>query len=715
MQFDPPPTPLPAKPLTEAQTKHHQALLAFARGRTLEHQSRYVEAIQAYEQALKLEQQPAIYKALIPLAFALDRDTQALEYCRKAIELDPDDYALLFQYAKETQERGRLDEASEALAKAVKTAGAKEHPAQLAQMLFALATLREELKQYDKAADTYEQVTKILDNPDGLMVETQVLPKKQVQEEAARTYERWGKAEVLAHRFPRALTAFQRAQQLDPQRAGRLQFNLAEVYLAQGRRPEALASLQRYIATQPPGSEAYEMLIDLLTQMRRQGEIIPALEQAAARDQFNQSLKIVLAGQHSRAGDPKKAEAIYLSAMADYPSEEAYRGLAKLYQDQGRWEELAKKLDHDLADPRYTASARPQLAVLSGDSTLIRDVATAGRALSLGGTRLSFMTNRVLATLCRQARQFDLAEFFCRKALPDDPQPGDVYLELCRVLAEAGKHDAEAAVCREAMTKKLKLPSQVFQLELARCLAQAGRDKEAIETARQAVQQSAAGSDEHFQARYSLASVYYRCNLLDQAEQECLRLLEERKAPAAQRQLHYLLSGICTAAKDHARAEAYLQKILDVDPQDATACNDLGYIWADQGKNLEQAEKLIRKAIELDRAARAKRRGGLEIPDADKDNAAYIDSLAWVLFKRRQFNEARELLEQAGKLPTGEDPVIWDHLGDVYLALGRPDKAAEAWEQALRLYDKTRRTGLVDRGQELRNRMKEIRRSSTMR
>ena len=60
-------------------------------------------------------------------------------------------------------------------------------------------------------------------------------------------------------------------------------------------------------------------------------------------------------------------------------------------------------------------------------------------------------------------------------------------------------------------------------------------------------------------------------------------------------------------------------------PDDAGVNNDLGYLYADQGKNLEKAEAMIRKAVQ-----------------EEPDNGAYLDSLGWVLFKRGKVKEAVE-------------------------------------------------------------------------
>jgi Flp pilus assembly protein TadD len=136
----------------------------------------------------------------------------------------------------------------------------------------------------------------------------------------------------------------------------------------------------------------------------------------------------------------------------------------------------------------------------------------------------------------------------------------------------------------------------------------------------------------------------------------------------------------------HELADKQLLLILESDPNDATANNDLGYVWADRNKNLDEAERMIRKAIELDKQQRS---GGTSLdPDADKDNAAYVDSLGWVLFRKGKVNEARRELEKAAALPSGdEDPVVWDHLGDVLFRLNDKPKAKAMWEKAKEMYE----------------------------
>jgi tetratricopeptide (TPR) repeat protein len=134
-----------------------------------------------------------------------------------------------------------------------------------------------------------------------------------------------------------------------------------------------------------------------------------------------------------------------------------------------------------------------------------------------------------------------------------------------------------------------------------------------------------------------------------------------------------MLSLIYVNQGDYAKGEAELERLLERYPDDAGCNNDLGYLYAEQGKNLEKAEAMIRKAL-LEKS----------------DEGSYLDSLGWVLFKRGRAKEALEPLEKAaGKMREGiaserisPDATILEHLGDVYFHLHDLRKAGDAWREA---------------------------------
>ena len=197
----------------------------------------------------------------------------------------------------------------------------------------------------------------------------------------------------------------------------------------------------------------------------------------------------------------------------------------------------------------------------------------------------------------------------------------------------------------------------------------------------QAVQEAQEG--ERFAVRNLRVRILMQAGKLAEGQAECLALLKLYALPGELLDIHYLLAGIHTEAGRFLQAEAELAECLKIDPNNAAVNNDLGYLWADQNKNLSEAEAAIRKAIEQDRK---NRQNVLTLrPDAEQefhDSACYFDSLGWVLFRRGELEEAKKQLDYATTLPDSDDPVIWDHVGEVAGALGQQARAIDAWHKA---------------------------------
>lgn len=702
VEVEPPPPILTPKPLSEAHAKHQQALRLFLQAKCLEKEMRLPESAKTYGMALELDPDGiAIHKALIPVCFALDQDIEALQHCRAVLARDPDDFEVLLRYAAAMQDCKQTAEAADALQRALATPALSERYALRAQLGFKLAALREDLKQYDHAIAALKDVLSTLERPELLGADPEADDLTKINQEAAKTWERLGNVAVQAQNLDLAVQAYQEAAKKDPARAGRMDYHLAQVHLARHEPRQALQRLRRYLGTRPGGAEPYVLLVQLLRDVGQIGDVLSILEHASKQDPYNQALKFLLARQYAEAGQFRQAEQIYVTALDEFPSEDATEGLLRLYDQQGRWTDVVKRLDQTLSDPRQLPAAKQIMQVLNDDAELTRSVVRSAAALPKKGQDLAYQTRRVLTALARQAEELEVAEHFCRTCLPDDPQSGDAYLELCRILSTAEKHDAEVEVCREAMAKELRVPSFVFRMELVHALGMAERHNEALLEAEEA-QKHAETADEKFQATYGMAVAQYRAHQEDKAIATCIQLIKETDDPRRQRQLHYAVSSMYSSRKDYPHAIEHLQKVLEIDPEDAVACNDLGYTWADQCQNLEEAEKLIRKAIELDRAGRAKQSKALEKKPANEDNAAYVDSLGWVLYRRGQLDEARQQLERASRMTDGmKDPTVWEHLGQVYADLGQGQAARMACEKALEFLATSKRTDAADRRQDV--------------
>jgi tetratricopeptide (TPR) repeat protein len=153
--------------------------------------------------------------------------------------------------------------------------------------------------------------------------------------------------------------------------------------------------------------------------------------------------------------------------------------------------------------------------------------------------------------------------------------------------------------------------------------------------------------------------------------------------------VRYEVSNVYVDLKKIDRASEHLEYLIRKNPDNPAFYNDLGFIWADHNMKLEAAEKLIRKAIDLDRELRKKDKD--YDPKTDHDSGAYLDSLGWVLFKLKKNEEAKDWLLKAIEDKSAQHIEIFDHLGDVYLALGERDQAVKAWQRGLEHMTDSRR------------------------
>jgi tetratricopeptide (TPR) repeat protein len=155
---------------------------------------------------------------------------------------------------------------------------------------------------------------------------------------------------------------------------------------------------------------------------------------------------------------------------------------------------------------------------------------------------------------------------------------------------------------------------------------------------------------------------------------------EERKDYAAQ--VRYRLSNVYVELNQIDKVTEVLEGLIAQDPDFPGYNNDLGYIWADHDMNLDKAEKLIREALAQDRKRR-KENPNLK-PEDDHDSGVYLDSLGWVLYKQKKYEEAKKaLLDAVSDKKEGQNIEIYDHLGEVYKALGDKAKAIDAWKKGI--------------------------------
>jgi len=392
---------------------------------------------------------------------------------------------------------------------------------------------------------------------------------------------------------------------------------------------------------------------------------------------------------------------MYKELLTTQPTAQAYEALSASLLKRRKTDDLLKVMTEALTKPggaEAIAAIAPQLGAIERDPVYAEEVLDAGlKLLSAEPPALDSKNALMILThIAERTQKLDKLVTLLRILLKQNPSPL-VYREIAEREFRLRKYTEAAATLEELMAKfpQEKTPNllvflgsirrvadqtdaalaaarealkidpndggaQVLSIQL---LSQTGKLDEAIEMARNALKNDPSSPDFNRLLGYMLTQF----GRTDEAIALYRSLLE--RFPNNREIIRQARSGLSVAYTnigEYAKGEAELETLLEADPDDSGVNNDLGYLYADQGKNLEKAEAMIRKAIQ-----------------DEPDNPAYLDSLGWVLFKRGRVKEAVEPLEKAVENPSGEgDSTIFEHLGDVYFQLQETRKARTAWEQA---------------------------------
>ncbi len=129
-------------------------------------------------------------------------------------------------------------------------------------------------------------------------------------------------------------------------------------------------------------------------------------------------------------------------------------------------------------------------------------------------------------------------------------------------------------------------------------------------------------------------------------------------------QLHFFLGNMQDHIGDRDGTIKSMRRVLELDRDHVQALNFLAYVFADSGRELDEAENLARRALDL-----------------QPDDGYILDTLGWVLFKKGNFSESVRALEAAYKKQPSE-AVIAEHLGDAYYQSQMPEKAKKLYQRA---------------------------------
>lgn len=668
---DPPEKLVPSRPRTPDDQKRLDAMSWYMKGRFLEQREEFKGALEAYEKSVQLNPNAVeAYRALIPLAFGLNDSDLAIKYALKAIELMPDDFLLLQRVGIHLATKEKIPEALKLLEQASRSNKLDRQSGQYVAIMRDLAFLYLITGQVDKSADAFEVVFDAKVDPDKYHLDFQM--KSELEKHQRTTYEAIGQVFLEAKRPDRAIVALERAAKAKKTKPGNIAFSLAQAYLMTAKPDQALEQLQTYFDAQlqSKGKAAYQLLAEVLKAQGKSAELISRLEQLAEKDQHNLTLQFFLAQQYVEANRFDDAEKLYKKSLDKEKTIEGYVGLASLYRRQNRPTELLQALSLAMSrESELEKSAEDlerELQAIAADEKLVAGLLAVGKQQTEGDApKLDFASSLLLGKIAAQGKEADLAEKFFRHALKlRRDKAGGIYEELGKLLLDVRKFAEAAKVFQDAVKDSSLLNSRPnFLFMLSQAEEMAGNTAAALE----AIAEARKAIPDHPLLAFQEAWVHYHAHDWDKAIPLLEAFIAKHPQHRLARQCQYSLSNIHVQKGDIRKGEEILEKVLAESPDDPSVNNDLGYLYADQGKNLEQARGMIEKAMK-----------------AEPDNAAYQDSMGWVLYKLGKYQEAIPYLEKSVSSPRGGDATIWDHLGDAQDKLGQKEKAIESWKNALK-------------------------------
>ena len=641
------------------------------------------KALQELQQAIELNPtEIEAYRLYLPAAVRLGEDENARKYALLATEKAPDGVQLLRALVAIYVQQGQVDRAIAALEES-------QSLESLAEKSFARMILQRHLgqcyaleKQTDKAAETYRKLFESLQpEPEGLSDPEQI----QLFGEQGELYEDMGNAFLAAELPELAVEAFDVSVQKHGRSPGLHSFNLAQVFHQSGKSERALDELDKYFGAQhvEKGRAPYQLLKEVLAELKREDQLLPRLEELAAKDKHNKFLHHFLASELVERDELDRAEEIY-TKMGGQSDPESLLGLTSIYRRQGKYEDWLKtagrahavlQLGNSQVRTRLSEEYQQMgdrflddLDALAKDDEQRDGVLRLGRKLSSGDDpKLEFDEAIVLAKIAVAAEETEDVGRFYRYAIGMQNLPNpELFHDLGVYYIDVKQYrDAERAF-QDAAEHPALDPLKAFflnRVSVARELD--GRIDDAIAAIREVRKMEPDDSDYALQE----ARIYYRARRWDDAVDVFESIIREfSDNEDLVRDCKFSLSAVLVQKGEFDRGEQILLDILTKLPDHPQANNDLGYLWADRDKNLEQAREMITKAL-----------------TAEPDNAAYMDSMGWVLYRLGEYAEAAKHLEKASHQPRGEDPTIFDHLGDTRAKLGQQGKAVEAWRRALEL------------------------------
>lgn len=573
------------------------------------------------------------------LAASEGRYDEALSLIDKIIARVPDNPVLLYERATMLIDAARPDRAEAELRKVVAVnPGFYEAQRLLGRLL--LERSQSDRARMDEALEHLRAAFKA--NPDDLstgVTISQLLVSFGKPAEAEK---------VLAQLLERA----------PDQRA--INYNYAQVLTKLGRGNESKQYLERAVLVDPTFGPAVLQLLDLYQKENEWAKAAELLQPLIDEDPINLDLQRQQAFFWLRAGNAEKAKASFKAlSEADPKDTRALFYLAEAMSDLEQYAEadkiyrkLLEQTPNDLevvssfglsqvGQHNYAEAAKTFLSLLT-----MKDVPD--NLIALAKTQL--------ALVALQQEKYDEALLRAKEVLLFRDKPNAQAVSIALDALRKQKKYAEGVALLQPLVDKFA-SDPFLNARYVEMLSRSGETEKA---------QLAAATQAKFGVRNAVAAAEAFIQAGEYKAAIAL-LTEQLKSKPEELDLQFELGSAYERSGDDKAAEKAFLAILGKNPEHAATLNYLGYMWAENGVNLERAAEMLTRAV-----------------SQEPRNGAYIDSLGWVYFRQGKLDLAEKYLTDATHL-LPRDATVHEHLGDVFAKRGDLTRALSLYRAALGL------------------------------
>jgi len=636
--------------MTAAEAKKAEAYFHFTMARVLDQEQSFDESLKEYRKALDITPNDADLYAAMARTYLNQRNREeALKAAQKAVEINANNLGAhrllgdIYISAIQNLQNSR-----------------QVTPAQLKDTLDRAIREFEEIVRIDPTGrEGYlmlGQLYRISDNPD----------------KAAEVYRKFlgiepGSEDGVVALASLAIDSNHNAQAIDllndflkkQPAADRALETLGDAYSNLGETTGAADAYKRAAALNDD-PELRNKLADALLDDNRLEEAASVFEEVLSEDQSNVGVLQKLAQIYRRQMKYSEARETLGRGLRRAPTNVFLRiDMALIDRDEGKFEDAVRGFESILKDtekPVYSQNDKAirirvytQVAIIRSLQTRFDDsIAAFSSVRALADPSDRNRIDMMIADTYKEAKNIDKAESTIRSAIQDSPNNRDLQIAYADILSSRVRTDESIQLLQRLSA------GQTPDMDLVSAII---------------------GVYEHAQ-RYSDAQ-----KTLDAAA---------RNFPD-EKQIHFLQGALYERQDKVTEAEQAFRRALDLDKNNPSVLNYLGYMLADRDMKLDEALSMVKKAV-----------------DSDPINGAFLDSLGWVYFKMNRLDLAEQFLKRAVAF-AATNATMYDHLGDVYYKTGKYQDAQASWTKGLQYADEP------DEAMRMRQKLEQVKSQASIR